>query len=140
RPLPPRRAPVPGPPRRRVPLRRSGRVDLAPPRTPRSRRGRDLRRGRRAPPLREVGCRTAVRLLDRIRRPGPWLAVAVLLAAPALLLSPCLFGDRTYLPFDLAEFPPARLMLDEAERAAIAATPANHDVTEIPVLVVPELE
>ena len=64
----------------------------------------------------------------------------MLLAAPALLLAPCLFGDRSYVPFDLAAFPPALLQLDDAERAAIHETPANHDVTEIPVLVVPELE
>ena len=44
------------------------------------------------------------------RRPKSWLAVAVLLAAPALLLSPCLFGDRSYVPFDLAAFPPAVLL------------------------------
>jgi hypothetical protein len=72
------------------------------------------------------------------RRAG-WLAVAALCLLPLVWLWPSVFGARTFVPYDLAEFPPASLSLTEAEHAAVAGG-KNHDVTEVPVWFVPELE
>ncbi len=57
---------------------------------------------------------------------------------PALLLLPCLVGARTFLPYDLAQYPPASLSHSDAEVAAMRAE-SNYDVTETPVWFVPEL-
>lgn len=61
-----------------------------------------------------------------------------LLLWPALLLLPCLVGARTFLPYDLAQYPPASLSRGDAEVAAMRAE-SNYDVTETPVWFVPEL-
>ncbi len=67
------------------------------------------------------------------------LAIVLLCLQPLLWLWPCVFGDRTFVPYDTAEFPPASLNLTAAEHAAIKAG-KNHDVTEVPVWFLPELE
>lgn len=67
-------------------------------------------------------------------------AVLLLVLAPAVLLAPSLFGERDYMPFDPAMFPPKVLELTDAQRARLDDQPANTDVTEIPLLVVPELQ
>lgn len=66
------------------------------------------------------------------------LAVVVLLLAPLLWLWPCVFGDRTFVSYDLAQFPPAGLLATPTQLAA-AQDGANFDVTELPVWFVPEL-
>ena len=68
------------------------------------------------------------------------LAVLALVVVPLVLLWPSLFGDRVFLPFDLAQFPPRSTTLQPAELEAIREQPANFDSTEIPVLVLPEIE
>jgi len=85
--------------------------------------------------------------LETIPDPGsrrsPWVLTALLLVlAPLAFLGPSVFGERTYVPFDMARFAPKNLLLDEAERAALndPRTPENTDVTEIPALVVPEMQ
>ncbi len=72
------------------------------------------------------------------RRPR-WLAIVLLCLLPLVWLWPTTFGARTFVPYDLAEFPPASLLLSEAEYAAVASG-KNHDVTEVPVWFLPELE
>lgn len=69
---------------------------------------------------------------------GKHLAVLSLLLAPLLWLWPCVFGGRTFVPYDLAQFPPASLSLSPEELAA-AKDSANFDVTEVPVWFLPEL-
>ena len=59
-------------------------------------------------------------------------AALFLLTLPAVLLAPSLFGGRTYLPYDLAAFPPASLHLDDSELAAVRDG-ENRDITEVPV-------
>ncbi|MBX3465122.1 MAG: hypothetical protein KF830_18280, partial [Planctomycetes bacterium] len=71
------------------------------------------------------------------RRQGR-LAAASLCLLPLLWLWPSLFGGRTFVPYDLAEFPPASLLQTEAEHAAVRQG-ANHDVTEVPPWFLPEL-
>ncbi|MBL8727568.1 MAG: hypothetical protein JNM25_03985, partial [Planctomycetes bacterium] len=68
-----------------------------------------------------------------------WLAIVVLALLPLAWLWPSVFGGRTFVPYDLAEFPPASLLLDDAALAAARAG-ANHDVTEVPIWFLPELE
>lgn len=65
------------------------------------------------------------------------LAFTSLLLLPLAWLWPCVFGGRTFVPYDLAEFPPASLALPAAELAAIRAD-KNRDVTEVPVWFLPE--
>ncbi len=82
-------------------------------------------------------------LNDPRSRRSAWVLVALLLVlAPLALLGPCVFGERTYVPFDMARFAPKNLLLTEPERAQLTdpATPENTDVTEIPALVVPEMQ
>ena len=67
-------------------------------------------------------------------------AVLLLIAAPAILLRGALFGGQTYHPWDPAQFPPASYLLDDDAIAQVTAPPRNFDVTEIPGLVVPELQ
>jgi hypothetical protein len=69
------------------------------------------------------------------------LAAAFVLAVlPLLLLWPVLVGDHTYLPFDVARFPPHATTLLPDQYAAIGAQRMHQDVTEIPALVLPEIE
>ncbi|MBK8977597.1 MAG: hypothetical protein IPM29_16930 [Planctomycetes bacterium] len=69
-----------------------------------------------------------------------WLgALLALCIAPAALLGPCLSGERAFVPFDLARFPPKAMLLSDAELAAQQEWPENLDVTEIPALVLPEI-
>jgi hypothetical protein len=58
---------------------------------------------------------------------------------PLVLLWPCLFGSRTFLPYDLAQYPPKSLSRTEGEVAAMQAE-SNYDVTETPIWFVPELK
>lgn len=69
---------------------------------------------------------------------GKHLAIVSLLLAPLLWLWPCVFGGRTFVPYDTAQFPPRSLTLSAAELAQ-ARDGANLDVTEPPVWFVPEL-
>lgn len=68
-----------------------------------------------------------------------WLALSLLLLQPLLWLWPCTFGPRTFVPYDLAEFPPASLLLPPEQVAALREG-KNHDVTEVPIWVLPQLE
>ena len=65
-----------------------------------------------------------------------WLVV---LAAPLWLLWPCLFGARTFLPYDLAQFPPASLEHTPDDLQRLRAE-SNFDITEPPIWFVPELQ
>lgn len=67
-----------------------------------------------------------------------WCAVALLLLLPLVWLWPCVFGERTFVPYDLAEFPPAGLALEPAQLAAVREG-ANHDATEPPIWFLPEM-
>ncbi len=69
-----------------------------------------------------------------------WGAILFLLLAPAVLLAPGLFGGSTLHPWDPAQFAPTFDTLDDAQRAQVTAEPRNFDVTEIPGLVVPEIQ
>ncbi|MEZ5967147.1 MAG: hypothetical protein R3F56_25150 [Planctomycetota bacterium] len=65
-------------------------------------------------------------------------ALVLLLLAPLFLLGDSVFGPRTFVPYDLAQYPPVSLGLsDEQLRATTAGQ--NADVTEIPVTFLPEL-
>ncbi|HLQ37790.1 MAG TPA: hypothetical protein VK348_08315 [Planctomycetota bacterium] len=66
------------------------------------------------------------------------LAITALLLLPLVLLWPCVFGDRTYVPYDLAQFPPASTQLTAEQLAAVRAG-SNYDVTEGPIWFVPDL-
>lgn len=65
-------------------------------------------------------------------------SLVLLLGLPMVLLWPCLIGDRTYVPWDIAQFAPAATTMDAAE---MAATTKNNNtiVTEVPTMFVPEL-
>jgi hypothetical protein len=69
---------------------------------------------------------------------GRRAALVSLVLLPLLWLWPCVFGGRTFVPYDLAQFPPQGLALAPAEFAA-ARDGANLDVTEVPVWFVPEM-
>lgn len=73
------------------------------------------------------------------QRHALWLAVLLLLVQPLGWLWPCTFGPRTFVPYDLAEYPPASLLLPPEQVAALQ-NHGNHDVTEVPIWVLPELE
>ena len=64
------------------------------------------------------------------------LLLVVLL--PTLLLAPSLFGGRTFVPFDLAQFAPVATKLN-AEEMARARQDANYGPTEVVFTFVPEL-
>jgi hypothetical protein len=66
------------------------------------------------------------------------LGVLSLLLAPLLWLWPSVFGGRTFVPYDTAQFPPASLTLSPAQLDA-ARDGANFDVTEVPPWFLPEL-
>ena len=72
-------------------------------------------------------------------KPAHALAIVLLCLQPLLWLWPCVFGERTFVPYDTAEFPPASLALTSEQHAAVKAG-KNHDVTEVPVWFLPELE
>ena len=59
-------------------------------------------------------------------------AIVSLLLAPLLWLWPSVIGGRTFVPYDLAQFPPVSLT-STAEQLAAARDGANFDVTEPPV-------
>ena len=65
------------------------------------------------------------------------LAAAALVLAPLLLLAPCVFGPRTYVPFDIAQWPPVSTMLT-ADQLAEVTRAQNTDVTEVPLTFLPE--
>ncbi len=67
------------------------------------------------------------------------LAVAALVLLPLVWLWPCVFGGRTFVPYDLAEFPPASLSLS-AEELTHVREGRNRDVTEVPVWFLPEMQ
>ena len=46
---------------------------------------------------------------------GRSLALLSLLLAPLLWLWPCVFGDRLFVPYDVAQFPPTSLTLSPAQ-------------------------
>lgn len=71
-------------------------------------------------------------------RRGRLLALATLVLLPLAWLWPSVFGGRTFVPYDLAEYPPVSTSLPPAELAAIRAG-KNRDVTEVPVWFLPEL-
>jgi hypothetical protein len=66
------------------------------------------------------------------------LAVCSLFLLPLVWLWPCVFGGRTFVPYDVDQFPPASLSMPADELAA-RRTGANFDVTEVPVWFLPEL-
>ncbi len=66
------------------------------------------------------------------RRKKDLLAFLLLLLLPAALLGESLFTGDRYLPYDIAEFPPAAQQLSAAELAAVRST-ANYDATEAPI-------
>lgn len=72
------------------------------------------------------------------RRRTTVFALLVVIAAPLLLLGPCLLGSRTYVPFDLAQWPPVVTTLT-AQQLAEVVDGQNTDPTEIPITFVPEL-
>ncbi|MEC7584762.1 MAG: YfhO family protein [Planctomycetota bacterium] len=70
---------------------------------------------------------------------GATVATAILIAMlPLVLLWPCVFGDRTFVPYDLAAHPPASQQLTVEDGNALRAQ-ANYDVTEVPIWFEPEL-
>lgn len=68
------------------------------------------------------------------------LWVGLLLLVPALFLAPSLLGEKVLLPFEAAQFPPTNQQLDATQRAQLEVAETNLLVTEIEVLVVPELK
>jgi hypothetical protein len=66
-------------------------------------------------------------------------AVLSLCLLPLIWLWPSVFGGRTFVPYDLAEFPPASLLLTSQQYEA-THDGANHDVTEPPPWFVPEMK
>ena len=67
------------------------------------------------------------------------VAVLSLCLLPLLWLWPSVFGGRTFVPYDVAEFPPASLLLTPEQYEA-TRDGANHDVTELPPWFVPEMK
>ena len=65
------------------------------------------------------------------------LALLLLVLQPLLWLWPCVFGNRTFVPYDTAEYPPASIALTQAQQQALRSG-TNHDVTEVPVWFLPE--
>jgi hypothetical protein len=66
-------------------------------------------------------------------------AFFLLLVLPALLLLDSVFLGRHYLPFDLAEYPPAADTLTKEQRADLRID-ANYDATEAPIWFAIELQ
>ncbi|MBK8101118.1 MAG: hypothetical protein IPK26_28885 [Planctomycetes bacterium] len=61
----------------------------------------------------------------------------VLFLAPLLWLLPGIVGERTFVPWDLAAWPPVATTLTQ-EQVAAAQDGANLDVTEVPIWFLPE--
>ncbi|MHC5065015.1 MAG: glycosyltransferase family protein [Planctomycetota bacterium] len=78
----------------------------------------------------------AGRVIGQSKLP-PILAIVL---APLLFLAPSIFGDRSYVPFDLAQYPPQSTGLSPADLEEIRSQTANMDISELPVTVIPELE
>jgi hypothetical protein len=57
--------------------------------------------------------------------------------APLLILWGCVFGGRSYVPFDVAEWPPLSTKLTQQQIDAISAA-GNHDATEVVLTFPPE--
>ena len=57
---------------------------------------------------------------------------------PTILLAPSLFGARTFVPFDIAEFAPVATMLSQEDLERVREG-ANHDPTEVVLTFIPEL-
>lgn len=74
----------------------------------------------------------------RGQRLATLLALALLCLLPTWLLWPCLLGPRTFVPFDVAMFPPVSTRLEPGQLEALHRT-ANADPTEVPLVFVPEL-
>ncbi len=66
------------------------------------------------------------------------LAVLLLLLLPLVLLAECVFGDKHYMPFDRAEFPPVATKLTTEQVQALQVG-ANYDATEPPIWFDPEM-
>ena len=66
------------------------------------------------------------------------LCLLALALAPLLLFGPCVVGARSYVPFDLAQWPPIATQLQPEQLAAITAG-QNSDVSEVPFTFLPEL-
>ena len=67
------------------------------------------------------------------------LATVSLILLPLVWLWPSVFGDRTFVPFDVNKYPPASITASDAELAK-ARDFTNSDVTEVPVWFGPELQ
>lgn len=67
------------------------------------------------------------------------LAILALTVMPLVWLWPSVIGDRTFVPYDVNQFPPASITATDDELAA-AQEHANFDVTEVPVWFAPELK
>ncbi len=66
-------------------------------------------------------------------------ALLCLWLLPLLWLWPFATGERRFVPFDAAEFPPSSLLLTDAAHQELRAG-TNHDVTELPAWFLPEFE
>ncbi|MEZ6038792.1 MAG: hypothetical protein R3F29_15035 [Planctomycetota bacterium] len=66
-------------------------------------------------------------------------AVLSLLLLPLCWLWPSAIGARTFVPYDVGQFPPASILADQ-DALQRARAGADLDVTEVPVWFVPELE
>lgn len=66
------------------------------------------------------------------------LPILLLVLLPLVWLWPSVFGGRTFVPYDLAAFPPASQALS-AEQVAALHRDADHDITETPIWFLPEL-
>jgi hypothetical protein len=75
---------------------------------------------------------------DRAQTLASGGALLLILLAPLLLLGPCLFGPRLFVPFDLAQFPPVSTLLTPEQLRAVTAA-QNTDISEVPFTFVPEL-
>src|SRR5688572_22956381 len=66
------------------------------------------------------------------------VALLCLVLAPLILLGPCLWGDRQYLAWDAAQFPPKSLELTPEEYHQVTKV-QNTDITELHGTFLPEL-
>ncbi len=75
------------------------------------------------------------------RSPRSKVALAILALAlmPLVWLWPSVLGDRTFVPYDVNQFPPASITATDEELAKTQEG-ANFDVTEVPVWFAPELK
>jgi len=67
------------------------------------------------------------------------LAILALVLMPLAWLWPCVLGDRTFVPYDVNQFPPASITASDAELQE-AREHGNYDVTEVPVWFAPEMK